>query len=588
MQLPIRLFITILVAVCLSQAAPAARQGTSQPQNGGSDTIARDLPGQDRDRRATDSVTADREATSEPLAWEADPAFVSTHFSGAANCAACHDDLVDDDGRDVSIQHDWSATMMAHAARDPVFQAKFASEVKRNPALESVLEAKCLHCHAPMASIDAAYDGESLSLTADGGILDPLSPYHDQAMQGVGCTLCHQIEDDGDLGTAAGFSGNFALPTIDEKPLRSAYGPIASPVGDAMESWTGYTPEHAEHIGSSALCASCHNLHTPVVAVDGSVTGHEFPEQAAYSEWQQSAYADDGATPASCQDCHMQRADGVRVANRPGWLEPRDGFARHTFSGANTVVLDMLDRNRATLGVTTEGLADAIAANREFLRDAARLELVRVARDASSLTVAVKVINAAGHKLPTGFPSRRAWLDFSVQDASGRLLFRSGAVDEEGRIAGIDDRALPAGYSPHRNLIQRSEEVQVYESAMHDTDGAPTHTLLHAAGYLKDNRLLPAGFDVAAATDDTRVVGQAAADANFTGGSDVVTYRVPVTAGGELQVRVALRYQPLSAAFLDDLFRDAELPLVARLQDLWDAAVLRTETLAEATTVVAR
>jgi hypothetical protein len=562
MNLPIRLSAPILIFACLSQAAAIAQQRPSQPG-----------PSQQR-------------TVSEPLAWETDPNFVSTHFSGAANCAACHDDLVDDKGQDVSIQHDWSATMMAHAARDPVFQAKFASEVKRNPSLEPVLESKCLHCHAPMASIDAAYDGEGLKLAADGGILDPLNPYHDQAMQGIGCTLCHQIEDNGDLGTATAFSGNFTLPTIDEKPQRSAYGPIASPVGGAMERWTGYRPEHAEHIGSSALCASCHNLHTPVVAVDGSVTGHEFPEQAVYSEWQQSDYADVGATPASCQDCHMQRADGVRVANRPGSLEPRDGFARHTFAGANTVVLGILDQNRDALGVTATHLADAIEANRAFLRGAARLELVSVERDAASLTVGVRIINAAGHKLPTGFPSRRAWLDFAVKDASGQLLFRSGAVGEDGRITGVDDRTMPLGYSPHHDLIQWPGQVQVYESAMHDTDGAPTHTLLHAAGYLKDNRLLPAGFDTAAATDDTRVVGRAATDPDFTSGSDIVTYRVPVTARGDLHVDVALHYQPLSAGFLDDLFRDADLPLVKRLREFWDGAAFRTETLAETGVIV--
>lgn len=41
-----------------------------------------------------------------------------------------------------------------------------------------------------------------------------------------------------------------------------------------------------------------------------------------------------------------------------------------------------------------------------------------------------------------------------------------------------------------------------------------------------------------------------------------------------------MRYQPLASGYLKDLFQDAELPLVARLQGYWDEAELRAETLA--------
>ena len=114
-----------------------------------------------------------KETVAEPVAEEAaapipspdpDLAFESTHFSGSGNCSSCHDGLRDNRGVDLSIGRAWSATMMAHATRDPVFQAKFASEVKRHPALGPVLSAKCLRCHAPMASVDADYDGSQLTL----------------------------------------------------------------------------------------------------------------------------------------------------------------------------------------------------------------------------------------------------------------------------------------------------------------------------------------------------------------------------------------------------------------------------------------
>jgi hypothetical protein len=78
------------------------------------------------------------------------------------------------------------------------------------------------------------------------------------------------------------------------------------------------------------------------------------------------------------------------------------------------------------------------------------------------------------------------------------------------------------------------------------------------------------------------------ADSDFGDGSDRVSYRVPLSSSGPLTLKAALRYQPLSAGYLRDLFRDAELPLVARLQRLWGKAEVRAETLAEAEVQVTR
>ena len=55
------------------------------------------------------------------------------------------------------------------------------------------------------------------------------------------------------------------------------------------------------------------------------------------------------------------------------------------------------------------------------------------------IAVDVHVENFGGHKLPTAFPSRRAWLHVMVKDASGRLVFESGALKPDGSIAGNDN-----------------------------------------------------------------------------------------------------------------------------------------------------
>lgn len=522
---------------------------------------------------------------------DSDPAFESTHFSGSANCSNCHDGLRDQNGHDISINSEWSASMMANAARDPVFHAKFVSEVKRNPDLAAVLSEKCLHCHAPMASFEANFDGQALTLLSDTGILDPANPYHDQAMEGVSCTVCHQIEDNEEFGKEASFSGGFKIPTVGETSQRVAYGQYEAPFVNLMRRETGITPVHSDHVSDSALCGTCHNLKTPVVDAEGKVvseqTGHEFPEQAIYTEWEHSDSADDGANPQSCQDCHMKRADGVRMSTRPRRLSSVDNFKRHGFSGANTVVMDMLDKHRADLGVTSQGIDEAIASSREFLKSSAELRLSSPVPVGDRLEVEVQVVNKAGHKLPSGYPSRRVWIDFQVLDEHGTEVFRSGRMNADGSIEGVDSDTQAQQFELHREIISREDQVQVYESIMANTDGDLTYTLLRAEGYLKDNRIPPAGFRKGEVPEDIAVIGGAEHDQDFDNGSDTVTYLFDAPPG-PLQIRATLRYQPLASGFMKDLFRDAELPLVKRMQGYWEQAQIRAETLASDQLSVAR
>ena len=83
----------------------------------------------------------------------------------------------------------------------------------------------------------------------------------------------------------------------------------------------------------------------------------------------------------------------------------------------------------------------------------------------------------------------------------------------------------------------------------------PTTGLLTATQYLKDNRLLPRGFDKATAdAGHRRATAARAQDADFTGGGDRVRYSVDVPAGGgPFQVDVELRYQPIGYRWAHNL-----------------------------------
>ena len=59
-----------------------------------------------------------------------DTTFTSYHFSGSGNCSMCHNGLTDAEGKDVSIETAWSSTMMANAAKDPLWPAGGAQHTR--------------------------------------------------------------------------------------------------------------------------------------------------------------------------------------------------------------------------------------------------------------------------------------------------------------------------------------------------------------------------------------------------------------------------------------------------------------------------
>jgi hypothetical protein len=356
-----------------------------------------------------------------------------------------------------------------------------------------------------------------------------------------------------------------------------------------MVNNTGYRPAYSAHISDSALCASCHDLKTPFVDAEGNVltTTMEsgFPEQMPYTEWQNSSFDDAGSNPQSCQDCHLPKTKS-KVSNRPRWLSAKQDFAKHHLVGANTVMLTMLKNNAAQLGVTSSNLDLGIDRARSLLQSAATVEITSASVVDGVLEARVVVRNDSGHKLPTGYPSRRAWLHLKVTDSTNKVVFESGRIKADGSIVGVDSDANQAKYEPHRQIIKWPGQVQVYEAIMGDSNGKPTYTLLRAARYLKDNRITPKGFNKLSVPSDVAVRGRATKDANFNLGSDEVVYQVRVAAGGTYNVTVSLNYQTIAHGYLRDLYNDGELQQVKAFKKLYDAQSLKHEQIASAQTTV--
>lgn len=507
-----------------------------------------------------------------PLVQTAHPDFV-----GSGDCATCHSSLQDEAGLDVSIDAHWRSTMMANSAKDPLWQAKVSSEVEREPALQAVIEDKCATCHMPMARTQAKALDLPVAILGEDGFLDPDHALHDLAMDGVSCAVCHQITDEG-LGEQSSFSGGYTIDTSTRSPDRLIYGPYANPFINQMVNNVGFTPVQGAHLTQSELCGTCHTLETPYVDATGAVLG-SFPEQMTYLEWEHSAYNADTPSGRECQDCHMPQAQGgVLLSNRggPGLnLEARSPFSQHHFVGGNSFMLGLMSENLEALQLTasTQHFEDTrLRLISQMQSDTGSLSLTSVRGGGRDMEVGLLVRNEAGHKFPSGFPSRRAWLHFVVRDGRGEIVFESGRPDAAGRIAGNDADLIEGGCEPHYDLLTSPDQVQIYESVMENTDGEVTYTLLRGARYRKDNRLLPLGFDLATADERIGVAGEAVADANFTGGQDELRFRVPTLEGaGPFQVEVRLLYQSVSAAFVMDLRKDST-ELVERFGQMYDQA----------------
>jgi hypothetical protein len=212
----------------------------------------------------------------------------------------------------------------------------------------------------------------------------------------------------------------------------------------------------------------------------------------------------------------------------------------------------------------------------QFLQSqAARVTIRSVDLAGERLQADVFVENLTGHKLPTAFPSRRAWLHFIVRDRDGRTLFESGGLNPDGSIQGNDNDADPGRFEPHYREIRNKDEVQIYEPVLKDQSGHVTTGLIAGVGYLKDNRLLPAGFQKQTADKDIAVVGDAADDPNFTDAGDLLHFSVSLAHGqGPYHIEAELWYQPIGFRWAHNLapYQASETQRFVRYYDAMPSA----------------
>jgi hypothetical protein len=502
------------------------------------------------------------------------------------SCSTCHSFSDDDNPDEITAPLDnWAMSLMAHAMRDPVFQA--AVTIANQDAAGS--GAFCFRCHAPTAY------GTGRGL--DGSFDNLIAP---DDFDGVNCSFCHRLVDpvfdpdenppeDEAILQALIDAGTY--PDPDEPgngrfifdPTDTRRGPIDPGINMHGAAQIIVSPHHTE----ASVCASCHDLSNPVFskAEDGTwvlnangsahptqLMDEMFPEQRTYSEWFVSAFANQGvAFPdgrfggeghpdgimRSCQDCHMPKMHG---ANCAFWYDPlvgtHDDLDQHAFKGGDTWVIgavhDLNDPYETNLSESAVNMA--IDRTVSLLQAASDMDVVQVDN-----ALDVRITNWSGHKLPTGFPEgRRMWIQVKFLNADGDVIENVGDYDHTTSTLDEDDTTV-------FEMTLGMDEAIAAEAGLQA--GHSFHLVLNNV-ILKDNRIPPKGFTnaqfqaIAAAP-----VGEQYADGQHWHDS---IYNIPV---GSAQAVATLWFQSSTREYMEFL-RDTNTT-DGRGQIAYDAWVAR-------------
>ncbi|OEH84524.1 hypothetical protein BHU72_08415 [Desulfuribacillus stibiiarsenatis] len=293
-------------------------------------------------------------------------------FEDPTVCKTCHGD----------IYKAWEGSMHAYAWTSNFYQHDYQ---QGNSETNGGTEFFCGACHAPIA--------------ARTGLLPPAdaSKFDEVSHKGVSCDFCHTISD--------------VLATHNMNSVSEPGNTKLGPNGDGQ---SGYHQIQGSQLYRSAeFCGACHNVDHPTTNV-GVIT--------TFDEWQASSYAADGIV---CQDCHMTPTPGV--AKNPGKaaiMGPnREHVATHYFEGGSTY------------SFMQQGSDQHAQMASERLKAAATVDLDATRND-KGIELTVNVTNVgAGHNIPTGVSYiRKMWLEVTLSDNKGQIVYRSGHPDDNNFI----------------------------------------------------------------------------------------------------------------------------------------------------------
>lgn len=281
---------------------------------------------------------------------------------------------------------EWSGSMHAYAADDPVF---LAMNRRGQAATGGALGDFCVKCHAPLAV--------QLGLTTDGLNLAEVP----QWAKGIGCYLCHNVSD------VQGTHNNPLVLAMDQ----TMRGGFRDPVRNSAHR-SAYSPlVDADAQDSSKMCGACHDIVTP----------RGVHLERTFAEWQTTIFADPNPRQhLSCGQCHMISNTDVIAEDPDAPVKLRPfGRREHMFPGVDTALTSWPER------------AAQRAAIERDLSATVQAKLCVLPTNGGEITVRLDAVGV-GHAWPSGAAhDRRAWVEVIAYDADGVQLFSSGVVPDD-------------------------------------------------------------------------------------------------------------------------------------------------------------
>jgi lipoprotein NlpI len=345
------------------------------------------------------------------------------NFPTAKYCGHCHQEA----------HTQWRESAHSNSNR-PIWYLRNVNLLRDEKGVEYTRH--CEGCHDPIALF--------------AGVLTQGAPAerpYDQ--DGITCTVCHSIQKVDTRGTGSYVMGTPAV-MVDEDGQ-----PITRPVSDA-EILT-HLDRHSKAVmkdfyKTSEFCSSCHKAALPK-------TLNDYKWQRAislYDEWQNSSFAKQSPLPfyvkdsvSTCQTCHMQRE--ALISTDAG--AKKGQFASHRWLGANTIIpkyygfdtqaeriVKFLQDNVFNVDLFALEHGDVNDGSKPVVISAP-LGLVEYSVAPGEKLVADVVIQNKGiahSHVPEQRDMYESWVDFTVKDASGKLLSESGFLKPSGDL---DERA---------------------------------------------------------------------------------------------------------------------------------------------------
>ncbi|MDH3456198.1 MAG: multiheme c-type cytochrome [Gemmatimonadota bacterium] len=347
-----------------------------------------------------------------------DKAFDARSMSGSESCgtARCHEQIV----------REWKVSAHRYSAMDVAFQTVQKVMAEQNGA-ESTRY--CGGCHDPIS----LFSGAKNVFTED---LTNLAGYQ----EGVSCIVCHAIEETDVQGNA-----NYVIRQPNRYMFELDEGNTARFFRDfLLRAYPRYHVKTLQHrlFKSPEFCAACHKQF-----IDEEINQVGWVQlQNQFDNWKNSRWNEPGdpTKTVECRECHMPLTESQDPANGDPLDYNRSGsdgkHRSHRFLAANQFMPLALELEGAEehADLTARWLRGEIEipeiADKWQTGPAVPLELVvpdSVSPGENVTVQAVVTNNKVGHDFPTGpLDIIQAWVEITVKDQAGNIVFESGTRDE--------------------------------------------------------------------------------------------------------------------------------------------------------------